>query len=107
MRYCILILLLFIPWPANAQNVTATQTVLEDKGVLIRNIEINGFVLGDKSQFIKLFKPYRNKHLTKADMDGILQQVQEIYEQGGYQSLVSIGYEIIKKRLVFTVSLIK
>ena len=103
MRYCILILLLFIPWPISAQNVNAPQVLMKDKGVLIRNIEIGGFVLGDKNQFIKLFKPYRNKYLKTSDMDEILQEIQAIYERGGYKELVSISYQVIKRRLIFTV----
>ena len=59
-------------------------------------------MLGDKDQFIKLFKPYRNKYLTSADMDAILQKIQVMYERDGYQQLVSISYQVIKHRLVFT-----
>ena len=102
MRYCVLILLLFIALPVFAQNAAAQQAVSQDKGTLIRNIVMEGFVLGDKDRFVKLFKPYRNKYLTKADMDAILLHVQIIYEREGYQQLVSITYQVIKHRLVFT-----
>ncbi len=107
MRYCVLILLFFIYLPVFAQNVAAPQAVSQDKGVLISNIKIEGFVLQDKNQFVKLFKPYRNKHLSAMDIDAILQQLQEIYEQAGYQGLVSIEYHVKRKFLTFTVSLIK
>jgi hemolysin activation/secretion protein len=107
MRYCILILLLFIPLPASAQNVPAPQVVSQAQGALISNIKIEGFVLQDKNQFVKLFKPYCNKHLSAADIDTILQQLQEIYEQAGYQRLVSIEYHVKRKTLTFTVALIK
>ena len=70
---------------------------------MIRNIDIDGFVLGDKSRFVKLFKPYRNKYLTTIDMDAILQKIQAIYEQDGYRLLVSITYQVSKHRLAFTV----
>ena len=63
-------------------------------------------MLGDKSRFVKLFKPYRNKYLTGTDMDTILQKIQAIYEQEGYAQLVSISYQVTKHRLVFTVLMI-
>jgi len=106
MRYCILVALLFISFPALAQNDIARQSMLQDKGVLIRNIAMEGFMLENKHQFVKLFKPYRNKYLTEADMEEILKEVQVIYEREGYQQLVSITYHVIKHRLVFTVSMI-
>jgi hemolysin activation/secretion protein len=104
MRYCVLIVLFFIPLPVSAQNVTAAQTAPQVQGTLIHNITIDGFVLGDKNQFYKLFKPYLNKHLSTVDMDAILQQIQAIYEEGGYQSLVSIVYSVKKRHLIYTVS---
>jgi len=107
MRYCVLILLLFISLPASAQNVPAPQAVSQAQGVLISNIKIEGFVIQDKNQFVKLFKPYRNKHLSVVDIDTILQQLQEIYEQAGYQGLISIEHHVNRKSLTFTVSLIK
>jgi len=107
MRYCVLILLFFISSPILAQNVETSQVSIPNKGVLVNNIVIEGFVLQDKNQFVKLFKPYRNKHISSVDIDTILQQLQEMYEQAGYQGLVSMEYRIIKKRLVFTISLIK
>jgi len=107
MRYCFLFLLFFMPLSASAQKVDIPQTMAQDQKVLIKKIEIEGFVLDDKDQFVKLFKPYRNKHLSAADIDTILQELQEIYEQAGYQGLVSIEYQIKKNSLTFTVSLIK
>jgi hemolysin activation/secretion protein len=105
MRYCVLILLFFISLPLlplSAQNEPTVQATVRDKGVLIRHIDIEGFVLGDKNQFVKLFKPYRNKYLTSADMDAVLQKIQIIYEREGYQQLVSITYHVDRHRLVFT-----
>ena len=103
MRYCFLILLLFISLPVFAQNVLAPQTVVgQDKGVLVRTIVMEGFVLGEKSRFIKIFKPYRDKYLTSAQMDVILEKIRHIYEEEGYQQLVSINYKLIKHKLVFT-----
>ncbi len=108
MRYCALILLLFISLPVFAQNIPAPQVVSQAQGALISSIKIEGFVLEEqKNQFVKLFKPYRNKHLSQADIDAILQALQEIYEQAGYQGLISIKYNIIKRCLTFTVSLVK
>lgn len=102
MRYAVLILLLFISLPALVQNAAAQQATSSLQSVLIHDIVMEGFVLGDKDQFVKLFKPYRNKHLNTADMDAILQQIQDIYEREGYQELVTITYKVIKHRLVFT-----
>jgi len=103
MRYGILVLLLLLSLPLIAFNVSAQQVVSQDTVVLIKNIEMAGFVLGDKSQFVKIFKPYRNKYLTRADMDEILKKVQIIYEEQGYKELVSITYQVNKHRLEFTV----
>jgi hemolysin activation/secretion protein len=103
MRYYVLVLLLLIPFCASAQNVAPLPTAASVQRTLVRNIEIEGFVLGDKNQFLKIFKPYRNKYLTTADMDAILQEIQIIYERDGYQQLVSITYHVDKHRLVFTV----
>jgi len=102
MLNCLLILLLFISLPASIQNVAAGQAASKVQGTLIRNIVIEGFVLEDKNQFVKLFKPYRNKHLTAVDMDAILQKIKDIYEKEGYQQLVSITYQVVKHRLVYT-----
>jgi hemolysin activation/secretion protein len=103
MRYGVLILLFFMPLCVSAQNVTAQQVSVNDKGVLIKNITMEGFVLGDKERFVKMFKPYRNKYLTKTDMDALLLQLQIIYEKEGYQELVSISYQVVKHHLIFTV----
>ena len=103
MRYCLLLLLLFISLPVSAQNVPISQAAAKVQSTLISDIKMEGFVLQDKNQFVKLFKPYRNKYLTTADRDEILQKIQDIYEQEGYQQLVTITYQVIKHRLVFTV----
>ena len=105
MRFSLLILLLFISLPASAQNIAAPSASQQAQKILIQKIEIQGFVLGDKNQFVKLFKPYRNKYLSKAGMDAILQKIQGIYEQEGFQELVAITYAVNKHRLIFTVSL--
>jgi len=107
MRYCILIVLLFISLPVSAQNAPFTQADVKDQGVLVHNITIQGFVLGDKDQFVKLFKPYRNKYLSADKIDAILQQLKKIYEREGYQELVSIDYQLDKRTLTFTVTLIE
>ena len=101
MRYCVLILLVFMFIPVSFQSAIS-KTVSQAKGTLIRNITMEGFVLQDKHQFIKLFKPYRNKYLTIPDMDNILQKIQAVYEEEGYKELVSITYHVIKHRLIFT-----
>jgi len=105
MRYGLLIVLLLIALPVWAQNNPSPQAAVQEKAVLVNDITIEGFVLGDKERFMKIFKPYRHKHLTRADMDAMLSQVQIIYESEGYQQLVSIGYKVIKHRLVFSVSM--
>ena len=105
MRYLLLIFLFFTPVPVFAKNAAAPHAALKDKGVLIRDIKIEGFVLGDKGQFIKMFKPYRNKYLTAADLDKILEEIQIVYEREGYQQLVLITYKVIKHRVVFTASM--
>ena len=101
MRRSVLFLLL-VSLPLSAGRAAATQAYPQQNGVLIRSISIEGFVLQDKEQFTKLFKPYRNKHMTTADMDAILKEIQVIYEREGYQQLVSITYQVQKHRLVFT-----
>ncbi len=73
------------------------------QGTLIREIQMQGFVLGDKNRFTKLFKPYRDKYLTTDDMNSLLQQVRLMYEREGYLELVSINYQVVKHRLIFTV----
>ena len=107
MRYLILTALLFISLPALAQNVNVALATTQPAKTLIRSITMEGFVLGDKGRFVKLFKPYRNKYLSTADMDEILQKIQIIYEREGYKQLVSITYQVVDKhRLVFTALMI-
>ena len=101
MRYFIIILLLLIPVRVFAQNAASIQNETAIPHTLIKSISIEGFVLQDKDQFIKLFKPFRNKYLTTSDMDAILHKIQDIYEQEGYQELVSITYKVTKHRLVY------
>ena len=81
------------------------EATVQAERTLIHSITMEGFLLQDKNQFVKLFKPYRNKYLSKADMDMILQKIQDIYEQEGFQQLVSITYAVNKHRLIFTVSM--
>ena len=107
MRYVVLIVLLFISLPALAQNSAAPQAVSQEQKTLVQKIVMEGFVLKNKGQFVKLFKPCRNKYLTAADIDTLLQNLEEIYEQAGYQGLISIEHVIKKKVLTFTVSLVK
>ncbi len=102
MRNYVLILMFLMSLPVFAENSAYAQTAPKEKGVLIREISMDGFVLGDKERFIKIFKPYRNKYLTTADMDDILQKIELIYEREGYQQLVTISYQVIKRRLVYT-----
>ena len=96
-----------MPFSVSAQNAAAHQAASQAQDPLVRNILMQGFVLDDKSQFAKLFKPYRNKRLSEADISAILAQLQEIYEQAGYQGLVSIEYTIKNGRLTFTVALVR
>ena len=103
--FCLLVLPIAVGFAA--QSAASAQSTSKAQGPLIRSIKIEGFVLGDKNQFFELFKLYRNKHRSAADIDAILQQLREIYEQAGYQGLVSIVYRVKRKSLVFTVSLIK
>ena len=94
--------LLFISLPASAGNVVTPQAQAQAHKTLIQNIAIEGFVLQDKNKFVKLFKPYRNKYLSTADMDEVLKKIKDIYEKEGYLQLVAITYHVIKHRLVFT-----
>jgi len=105
MFYWIFILMFFMPLPVSAQNVVAPQASVTAQRALIRSITMEGFQLQDKNQFVKLFKPYRNKYLSKIDMDVISQKIQDIYEQQGFGQLVSITYAVNKYRLIFSVSL--
>ena len=97
-----LMFLLLVSFPLLCHQALAQDAVLQEKSVLITNISIEGFVLQDKDQFLKLFKPYRNKHLTTSQMDEILKKIQDIYEKEGYKELVSITYKVTKHRLVYT-----
>ena len=107
MRCFFLISLFLISLPAGVGNAAASQDLVQTQAPLVRKIEIKGFVLQDKGQFVKLFKPYRNKLLSADEINAMLQELAEIYEQAGYQGLVSIRYEVKNKVLTFTVSLIK
>ena len=102
MRYCMLLALFFISLPVSTRYVEAQQAALPMQSILIHNIVLEGFVLEDKDQFVKLFKPYRNKYLTNDDINTILQKIQVIYEKEGYQQLVSISYQVTKHHLVYT-----
>jgi len=105
MYYLIICIFLLMSWPASAQNVTAAQSTEQVQRTLISNITLEGFLLEDKGQFVKMFKLYRNKYLTKADMDNILQKIEDVYDQEGFQQLVSITYTVNKHRLVFSVAM--
>ena len=107
MRNFVFLGFLLISLPAMAQNSPLPPTVAQDSVRLIRTIAIQGFVLQDKKQFADLFKPHRNKHLSAVDIDAILQRLQEMYEQAGYQGLVSIEHHENKRVLTFVVTLIK
>jgi hemolysin activation/secretion protein len=88
--------------PMAFHSAAASDPAVASQGTLIKSIDIQGFVLQDKERFLRLFKPYRNKYLTTADMDGILQQIQVMYEKEGYQQLVTITYHVDKHHLLFT-----
>lgn len=105
MFYRIFILWLLLSFPPSAQNVFAADATLQADRTLIHSITMEGFLLQDKNQFVKLFKPYRNQYLSKVDMDMILQKIEDIYEQEGFQQLVSITYTVNKHRLIFTVAM--
>jgi len=105
MRYWIFILFVLMPFSVSAQNIATPSAAVSLERILIRSITIEGFLLQDKNQFTKLFKPYRNKYLSKVDMDAILQKLQDIYEQEGFAQLVSITYAVNQHRLTFTVSM--
>jgi len=105
MRYWVFILLIFMSFPVSAQNVVAPQGTAALKQTLIRSITMEGFQLQDKNQFVRLFKPHLNKYLSKSDMDALLEKIQNIYEQEGFQQLVSITYAVNKHHLIFTVSM--
>lgn len=105
MFYWTFILLLFLSFPVSAQDVTSPTAAVQTDRTLIHSITMDGFMLQDKNQFTKLFKPYINKYLSRSDMDMILQKVQDIYEQEGFQQLVSITYSVKKHHLTFMVSM--
>lgn len=103
MRYGVMLLLFLAMMPLSAPNAVAANADSRAQGVLVRSITIDGFVLQDKEQFTRLFKPYRNKYLTEEDTDQLLKQIQVIYEREGYQQLVSITYKLDKHHLAFSV----
>ena len=102
-----LVLLFLVSAPILSGRSFAADHDQQAQGQFVKSITIQGFVLDDKDQFVRIFKPYRNKYLTAVDIDTILQELQERYEQAGYQGLISIEYQIQRKRLTFSVSLIK
>jgi hemolysin activation/secretion protein len=105
MYYLLCLIFLFFSSPVSAQNVAASQSTQQLEPTLIRNISMEGFLLEDKGQFVKLFKSYRNKYLSRADMDMILQKIEDVYVQEGFQQLVSITYAVNNHHLIFTVSM--
>jgi Skp family chaperone for outer membrane proteins len=105
MFYWTFILLLLLSCGVSAQNVASSTAVVQADRILIHSITMDGFMLQDKNQFTKLFKPHINKYLSKTDMDMILQKVQDIYDQGGFQQLVSITYSVKKHHLTFMVAM--
>jgi len=105
MRYGVMISLFLAMVPLSISNAAAANTGSQRQGVLVRSITIEGFVLQDKEQFAKLFKPFHDKYLTTQDTDSLLKQIQVIYEREGYQQLVAITYKLDKHRLVFSVSM--
>ena len=106
MRGILLIAVLLISFPVFFEKTYAGQAETIMQRSLVKSIVIKGFVLGDKDRFVKIFKPYRHKRLTVADMDAMLKQVQDIYEREGYKQLVSITYKVNKHLLVYTASMI-
>ena len=106
MHLILILLLLGSPLTALADSHLDMVTTVSKEGVLIHAIVLEGFVLGEQQRFNKIFKPYHNKHLTLSDMNDILKQIQMIYEREGYKELVSITYQVVKHRLVFTASMI-
>jgi len=105
MLYWTFILLFLLSFPVSAQNVATPGATVQAQRTLIHSITIEGFLLKDQNQFVKLFKSYHNKYLSKVDMDMILQKIQDIYEQKGFAQLVSITYAVNKHRLIFTVAM--
>jgi len=105
MRYIMMMVLLVMSMPALAQSLPVAQTV--SKGFSARNITIEGFVLGDKAQFVNLFKPYKNKYLSLSDIDTLQGQIEKIYEHAGYGGMVAIKNHFSKKSLTFTVALVE
>ena len=95
----------FAVFPAIRPECLCRRCNASGGSTLIHSITMEGFLLQDKNQFVKLFKPYRNQYLSKVDMDMILQKIQDIYEQEGFQQLVSITYTVNKHRLIFTVAM--
>ncbi len=105
MRYVLCSVLVLVAGLFWAQPTPAAEADAAKKGVLVRSIEMEGFILGDKGQFTKIFKMYRNKYLTPEDTDGILAKIQKIYEREGYLKLVSITYVLKKHRLIYSVAM--
>lgn len=107
MSFFIIFFLVFMPLQSFAQTSLVSNTMTQGIDTLVRNVQIDGFVLQDKAQFVKLFKPYRNKRLSQKEIDIIQQSLEEIYELAGYQGLVSIDHRFKKNSLIFTVTLIE
>ena len=105
MRYFIFTLLFLAISPLLSQADAGPQAVSDEKPAMVKSIVLEGFKLEDKGQFVKLFKPYRNKFLTSFDISGLLEKIQAIYAEKGYQQLVTITWRLDRHRLIFTASM--
>lgn len=102
MRLFFLVFMMFFSLQLSSSNLA--QAAVHHDGVLIKVISVQGFQLGDKDQqqLIQLFKPFRDKWLTRDQLDDLLQKVEFIYDSEGYQGLVAVTYNVDHHRLIFS-----
>ena len=92
---------------AFTQTAQASEVVNADnQKTLIRKITIEGFLLQNRNKFEQLFKLYRNKYLSNENIESLLNSVEVLYEEEGYQSLIAITSSIHKHHLKINASLI-
>ena len=107
----LMILLLTAPtmvWSDTQELVSAAkdlsqQLAKDNNRILIRSIEIKGFVLNDRKPLDQIIKSRRNKRLSQEQIQKIIEEIKTVYLEAGYGSLVNITDTIKKNKLIIEV----
>lgn len=91
--------------------VVATSSIaaLPDPGetVLVKKVDITGFLLHDKAAIKSIERKWRNIHLSRDDINQIVDEVMSLYIQEGYEKLVYITPQYKRRVLTLFVGLAK